>query len=108
MAYIALHSLLKPGREADYDVVHERIPDELLEAHRRAGITDWAIWRSGRDLFHLVECDDFPAAVRQLENDPANERWQAFIGDYVDHLVTATDGPMLPLVWRMSDQVRAR
>jgi L-rhamnose mutarotase len=105
MAYVALHSVLKRGREADYDVAHQRIPDDLLEAHRRAGIRDWSIWRSGRNLFHLVECDDFPAALRQLEHDPANERWQAFIGAYVDHLTTSPAGPMLPLVWRMRDQV---
>jgi len=105
MAYVALHSVLKPGREADYDAAHERIPDALLAAHRRAGITDWSIWRSGCDLFHLVECDDFPAALRQLEHDPANERWQEFIGAYVDHLADSVDGPMLRLVWRMQDQV---
>lgn len=104
MAQIALHSRLKPGRETAYDVVHERIPEDLLEAHLRAGITDWSIWRSGCDLFHLVECDDFPAALEQLAGDPANERWQAFIGDYVDHLVTSEDGSTLPLVWRMRDQ----
>jgi L-rhamnose mutarotase len=84
--------------------VHQRIPDDVLDAHRRAGITDWSIWRSGRDLFHLVECDDLPAALRQLDQDPANERWQEFIGTYVDHLVSTPDGPTLPLVWRMRDQ----
>jgi L-rhamnose mutarotase len=104
MAYVALHSVLKPGREADYDVAHQRIPDDLLDAHLRAGITDWSIWRSGRDVFHLVECDDLPAALRQLEHDPANERWQEFIGAYVDRLVLSPDGPMLRLVWRMRDQ----
>jgi L-rhamnose mutarotase len=102
--YFALHSVLKPGREEDYDVVHERIPSDLLEAHRRAGIRDWWIWRSGRDLFHLVECDDLDSAFRQLERDPANESWQAFIGDYVDHMKTYEGGPALPLVWRMRDQ----
>jgi L-rhamnose mutarotase len=104
MARVALHSVLKPGCEANYDVAHERIPDDLLEAHRRAGITDWSIWRSGRDLFHLVDCDDLPAAFRQLEDDPANERWQAFIGAYVDHLAISPDGPALRLVWQMSAQ----
>ena len=105
MAYVALHTMLKPGHEADYEAAHERIPDALLDAHRRAGITDWSIWRSGRDLFHLVECDDFPAALRQLEREPANERWQAFIGVHLDQLAAHGDGPMLPLVWRMRDQV---
>ena len=104
MTYFALHSVLKPGREQDYDIVHERIPDELVDAHRRAGIRDWWIWRSGRNVFHLVECDNLEAAFGQLGCDPANERWQAFIGEYVDHLEAPTGRPMLPLVWRMGDQ----
>ncbi len=104
-AVVALHSVLRAGREDAYDEAHARIPDDLLEAHLRAGIHDWRIWRSGRDVFHLVECDDLAAAFRQLEHDPANERWQAFIGDYVDHLERTPSGsPELPLVWRMRDQ----
>jgi L-rhamnose mutarotase len=103
---VALHSVLRPGLEAGYDAAHARIPDELVEAHRRAGIHDWQIWRTGRHLFHLVECDDFEAAIRMLDNDPANERWQAVIGDYVDHFSLDETGSMrLPLVWRMTDQM---
>ena len=104
MGYVALHSVLKANQEEAYDLAHERIPDDLLEAHRRAGIRDWWIWRSGRHLFHLVDCDDLPTAFAQLEHDPANERWQAFIGRYVDHLELPADEPMLPLVWRMGNQ----
>jgi L-rhamnose mutarotase len=97
--------VLRSGREEGYDAAHRRIPEELVEAHRRAGIHDWQIWRSGRSLFHLVECDDFQAAMRELEHDPANERWQAFIGDYVDHFELSPSGEWpLPLVWRMRDQ----
>jgi L-rhamnose mutarotase len=98
----ALHSVLKPGREADYDRVHARVPDELLSALKESGIRDWRIWRSGRNLFHLVECDDFDAALRALADDPRNQRWQAFIGDYVDHFEDPADG--LPLVWQLSAQ----
>jgi L-rhamnose mutarotase len=106
MTFAALHSVLRAGRAADYDVVHARIPDELIEAHRRAGIRDWRIWRSGHDLFHLVECDDFAAALEQLEREPANERWQELIGEYVDHFELGPGGgPELPLVWRMRDQL---
>ena len=106
---VALHSVLRPGREAAYDAAHERIPDELIEAHRRVGIHDWRIWRSGRNLFHLVECDDFPAAIRELQHEPANERWQVFIGDYVDHIEATPAGESpLPLVWRMRDQASSQ
>ena len=105
---VALHSVLRSGLEEAYDVAHARIPDELVAAHRRAGIDDWQIWRSGRHVFHLVVCEDFEAAIRKLEHDPANERWQAFIGPYVDHFVTSPSGVVeLPLVWRMRDQERA-
>lgn len=96
---VVLHSILRAGREEDYEAAHERIPDDLLEAHLRVGIRDWRIWRSGCDLFHLVECDDFASAIRDLEHDPANERWQAFIGPYLEHSATA-----LSLVWSMRDQ----
>jgi hypothetical protein len=93
MAYVALHSVLKPGREADYDLLHQQIPDDLLEAHRRAGITDWSIWRGGRDLFHLVERDDFPAALlRRLYH------WR-------DHLL-AGDVTAVAVVIRPYDELR--
>ena len=97
---VALRSRLRPGYEEGYDEAHVRIPDDLLVAHRRAGIRDWTIWRSGRELFHLVECDDLEAAFRELERDPANERWQAFIGGYVEQF----DPTPLRLVWRMGEQ----
>src|SRR5262245_31532760 len=103
---VALHSVLRRGREEGYDATHERIPEDLIEAHRRAGIQDWRIWRSGHDLFHLVECDDFGAAMRSLESEPANRRWQAVLGDYVDHFRVTPSGTLpLPLVWRMRDQI---
>ena len=104
--FTALHSVLREGSEGEYDTAHARIPDDLLAAHHRAGIRDWQIWRSGRHLFHLVDCDDFDAARRHLENDPANERWQSIIGGYVDHFEAPAAGEWaLPLVWRMTDQV---
>ena len=96
--------MLRAGSEELYDAAHARIPDELAEAHRRAGIHDWRIWRSGRNLFHLIECDDFAAAVAALEHDPASERWQASIGELVDHFESPAGGLELPLVWRMTEQ----
>ena len=100
MTVVALRALLRAGCETSYDHAHARIPDDLVEAHRRAGIRDWAIWRSGRELFHLVECDDLEAAFQALDRDPANERWQAFIGEFVEHFDPT---PLVP-VWRMRDQ----
>jgi len=101
---VALHSVLREGLEADYEAEHERIPADLAASFARLGIRDWTIWRSGRDLFHLVECDDFAAAMTALDDDPANARWQAHIGRFVDHFEEFDGSIVLPRVWRLSEQ----
>ena len=77
METVALHTRLRAGREADYDRVHARIPAELDVALREAGVHSWRIWRSGRELFHLVEVDDYRAMRAFLAEHPANIPWQA-------------------------------
>ena len=101
----ALHSVLKPGTAADYEREHQRIPDDLVATFARVGIRGWTIWRSGEQLFHLVDCDDFAAAMDALADDPANQRWQAHIGTVVDRFLP--DGPPTPLpeVWDLARQV---
>jgi L-rhamnose mutarotase len=104
---VALHSVLREGHESGYLDAHATIPRELAASFERVGIHDWSIWRSGRHLFHLVDCDDFSAAMDALDTDPANQRWQAFIGRFVDHFVTTGDGPegmILDSVWTLSTQ----
>jgi len=56
---VALHTKLKPGKEAEYESVHAVIPPELDTALRAAGVRTWRIWRTGLDLFHVVEVDDY-------------------------------------------------
>lgn len=81
---IALHSEIRAGAIADYEAHHARIPDDLVVAFARVGIREWTIWRSGHRLFHLVECDDWDAAVAALGDDPADHAWQADIGRFVE------------------------
>lgn len=104
---VALHSVVREGLEAGYDTTHEAIPADLVASFARVGIRDWTIWRSGRDLFHVVDCDDFEAAMTDLDSDPANARWQATIGPFVDHFETVGAGHaglVVPQVWRLSEQ----
>ncbi|MFI5609349.1 L-rhamnose mutarotase [Amycolatopsis sp. NPDC051903] len=81
---VALRTRLKPGQEATYESVHAVIPDELDAALRRAGVRTWRIWRSGLDLFHFVEVDDFEAMKAALAGDPADLAWQARINQLLD------------------------
>lgn len=84
MQRIALHTKLKPGREADYEKVHAVIPAELDAALRAAGVHSWEIWRDGRDLFHLVEVEDYRAMRRTLADHPANVAWQARMAELLE------------------------
>jgi L-rhamnose mutarotase len=99
---VALHTRLKPGSEADYDRVHAEVPDELDVALRDAGVHSWRIWRSGRDLFHLVEVDDYEAMRAHLRDHPANIPWQARMAELLevedDYSGAAPD---VKLVWEL-------
>jgi L-rhamnose mutarotase len=103
---VALHSIIREGAEVDYEKHHETIPDDLVQTFDRVGIESWTIWRSGRDLFHVVVADDFAAAEAQLAVDPANQRWQATIGPFVERFIPGDDAgsPALPRVWDFETQ----
>jgi L-rhamnose mutarotase len=104
---VALHSVLRPGAVDGYRVAHARIPDDLDAAFSRVGIRGWTIWRSGERLFHVVDCDDFDAAMAALDADPANQAWQETIGPWVE-VFRAADGAegFAPLeqVWSLAAQ----
>jgi L-rhamnose mutarotase len=84
MQRIALHTKLKPGKEAEYERVHAVIPVELDAALRDAGVHSWEIWRDGQDLFHLVEVEDYQAMRRALADHSANIPWQARMAELLE------------------------
>ena len=106
---VALHSRIKPGHEEAYERDHQAIPAEMVAEFGRLGVHDWQIWRSGRDLFHIVDCEDFEVLMRALEESEPNARWQEFISQHVAGFATLADGPAgtsLPQVWALSRQIR--
>jgi L-rhamnose mutarotase len=105
--FIALHTRLTPGHVDAYARDHARIPDDLVEIFARVGITEWRIWRSGLNLFHYVEREDWDRATAQLAVEPAEHAWQRFIGTHLDQVVLETgEEPRLLMrpVWTLSGQ----
>jgi L-rhamnose mutarotase len=104
METIALHTRLKPGMEASYDREHAVIPSELDAALREAGVASWRIWRSGRDLFHVVEVEDYHAMRAFLKDHPANIPWQARMAELleVEDDYSGNDSG-IPLVWALPE-----
>ncbi len=102
MQTIALHTRLKPGMESSYDSEHAVIPSDLDAALRAAGVHSWRIWRSGRDVFHVVEVDDYHAMRALLKDHPANIPWQAQMSRLleVEDDYSGNDSG-IPLVWAL-------
>jgi L-rhamnose mutarotase len=101
---IALHTRVRAGLVAEYEAAHRAVPAELTAAIRAAGATSWTIWRSGTDLFHVIECEDYAALLADLSAQPVNRAWQARMADLLEvvHDYSA-DGAAgaLPVVWEL-------
>ena len=99
---VALHTRLKPGAEQEYYDAHAGIPGELVAALKDAGVRNWRIWRSGLELFHLVEVDDYQAMRHALANHPANVPWQARMAELleVEDNYSGNDSG-IPKVWEL-------
>lgn len=105
---VILVSLLRERQESAYDAAHARIPEDLYQSLTRVGVRDWAIWRDGRTLLHLVDVDDYDAVGEGLADDPVNERWQAEMAVFVEGFEDVTEIPVLTapsLVWSMRRQL---
>ncbi|SPF02622.1 L-rhamnose mutarotase [Streptomyces sp. MA5143a] len=101
---VALHTKVRADRVTEYESAHREVPEELTAAIRAAGVSAWTIWRSGTDLFHVLEVEDYPAMIAELERLPVNIAWQARMAEILDvvHDYSA-DGSdaSLPVVWEL-------
>jgi L-rhamnose mutarotase len=101
---LALRTRLRPGAEEEYEDAHRHVPEELIAALKEYGATSWTIWRSGLDLFHVVECSDFSELQAKLDELPVNQVWQARMEgllEAVDEKAAKGTTSGLPVVWEL-------
>jgi L-rhamnose mutarotase len=101
---VALHTTVRADRVEEYEAAHREVPEELTAAIRAAGVSEWTIWRSGCDLFHVLEVEDYPAMIAELEKLPFNIAWQARMAELLDVAHDYSDEGAeagLPVVWEL-------
>lgn len=59
-----------------YDEAHRSVPSDLIALLRRAGFSEYSIFRRDQLLFLTLRARDFEEAWRKVETDPAYARWQ--------------------------------
>ncbi len=101
---IALHTRVRADRIDQYERAHDAVPAELTEAIRAAGAASWTIWRSGTDLFHLIDCADYPALIAELSKSQVNLAWQRQMAELLETVHDYSAGgatAVLPQVWQL-------
>ncbi|MFD2655023.1 MULTISPECIES: L-rhamnose mutarotase [Gracilibacillus] len=71
----------KEGSQEEYKKRHQAVHPELLEALKEVGISNYSIFMDGTKLYAYMEVDDYHRAMKELETNPANRKWQAFMSD---------------------------
>jgi L-rhamnose mutarotase len=103
---VALRTRLRAGAEEEYERAHREVPAELAAAIRDAGVSQWTIWRSGRDLFHVLEVEDYGRMLDRLESLPVNVAWQERINALLEVVHDyRPEGAQagLPVVWDLRE-----
>jgi L-rhamnose mutarotase len=62
---------------AEYERLHVDIGDEVRAAHRRAGFTNYSIYRQGLDLFAYFESADPEGCFDRIAREPIMKAWWA-------------------------------
>jgi L-rhamnose mutarotase len=71
---------VRPGYEDEYRLRHDTIWPEMLDALRKARISNYNIFRHGLTLFGYFETDDLAASQAAIGADPVNARWADWMG----------------------------
>lgn len=74
---------LREGAGPDYDKAHAAVWPEMLALLKRAGISEYSIFRRDELLILYLHVDgDFDAVWDQIDPDPINIRWQQAMSAY--------------------------
>jgi L-rhamnose mutarotase len=97
-------TLLRAGRERDYECFHRAIPAELDAAMRGAGVLAWQIRRHGTTLTHEVTARSRAQMNLVLQHDQVNRAWQREVEPFLSTRPPASPPDADPgaLIWDFS------
>ena len=83
MPRVCFQLQVKPDRIAEYRERHAEVWQDMLEALEATGWRNYSLFISGGGMvIGYVECEDFDASRRAMEQTDVNARWQAEMGEF--------------------------
>lgn len=83
MQRVCFQLQVRPERLDEYRDRHEDVWPEMREALTAAGWRNYTLFLSDSGmLIGYLECDNFEAALRAMEQTEVNARWQAEMGEF--------------------------
>jgi L-rhamnose mutarotase len=83
---------IKPDAIEEYEREHQRVWPELLAKLKDVGVSDYSIFRRGQQLVLSLTVDDLDKAFAELDRDPVNQRWQAFMSRLFEPVLDLAPG----------------
>jgi len=98
MKRVAFLLKLKKDAGPAYDEAHRAVWPEMLELLKRAGISEYSIFRRDDLLILTMRVDDFEATWSKIENDPVNLRWQQAMSAFFAPMEGLRPGERFPMM----------
>jgi L-rhamnose mutarotase len=96
---IAFLLRLKEGTGPEYDRSHAAVWPEMLALLKRAGISEYSIFRRDELLILSMRMeDDFDTVWNRIEADPVNTRWQKAMSAYFLPVQETRPGERFPFL----------
>jgi L-rhamnose mutarotase len=89
---------LRPGTEEAYEAAHKSVWPEMLALLKRAGVSQYSIFRREQLLVLTLQVDDFDETWARIEADPINTKWQAAMAPYFAPLDPLKPGERFPML----------
>ena len=87
MPRVCFQLQVKPERMVEYRERHAAVWPEMRQALASTGWRNYSLFLSDSGMvIGYLECDDFEAALRAMEQTEVNARWQAEMGEFFTRL----------------------
>ncbi len=98
MERIAFCLRLRKGAGEAYDNAHRAVWPEMLALLKRAGVSDYSIFRRDELLVLSMHVENFDQVWDRIEQDPVNTRWQQAMAPYFDTMEPLRPGERFPMM----------